>query len=360
MPSKVENLDKNMQVQAAGTDLAWRDIRDFGVEGRGWNPTQKFYDRLPAHAQGQVPAPVWELAKRSSGMACRFVTDSAIIAARWKLRFDQLSLWHMPSTGVSGIDLYARTGDETKGQWRWAGISRDIQYPISTSNLAEGLDSHKRQYMMYLPLYNGVEKVEIGVAPQAALEPAPQRLAEHQRPICFYGTSILQGASAARPGMAHASILGRRLDREIINLGFSGNGKMEIQLAGLLGEIDAAVYVIDCLPNMTDELVDERLIPFATRLRAMRPTAPLVFVDSLIYMDSPIKPSRYRRCYTSNRAQRRALDQLQQTGMTNLYHVPGELLTADDGEAAVDGTHLTDLGFMRMADVLEPVLRKVL
>jgi nitrous oxide reductase accessory protein NosL len=43
---------------------------------------------------------------------------------------------------------------------------------------------------------------------------------------------------------------------------------MEIALAHLLADIDAACYVLDNLPNMTPEMVAERAIPFVNYLRA--------------------------------------------------------------------------------------------
>jgi hypothetical protein len=40
--------------------------------------------------------------------------------------------------------------------------------------------------------------------------------------------------------------------------------------------------------------------------------------------------------------------------------VPGDPLFGDDGEATVDGTHATDLGFLRLAQALAPVLAGIL
>ena len=46
------------------------------------------------------------------------------------------------------------------------------------------------------------------------------------RPIVWYGTSIAQGGVVTRPGMAFTNIIARNLGREVLNFGFSGNGKM--------------------------------------------------------------------------------------------------------------------------------------
>jgi hypothetical protein len=109
--------------------------------------------------------------------------------------------------------------------------------------------------LLYLPLYNGVVDVAIGVPEAAVLAAAPVR---RELPVVFYGTSITQGGCASRTGTCHVAFLGRWLDRPVINLGFSGNGRMEPEVAELLSEIEAAAYIIDCLPNMNGDLVSER------------------------------------------------------------------------------------------------------
>src|SRR5262249_47654418 len=154
---------------------------------------------------------------------------------------------HMPATGVSGLDLYVKT---EAGKWHWLAIGRPSKQSNHVS-LVSGLPAGKHEYLLYLPLYNRVSSVEIGLAKDQKLEKAEPRPAERQKPIVFWGTSITQGGCASRPGMVHTAILGRRLDRPVINLGFSGNGKMEPEMADLLAELDPAVYVLDCLPNLT-------------------------------------------------------------------------------------------------------------
>jgi endoglucanase len=62
--------------------LRWTDARELAVEGRGWNETKAFYDRLPAKAEGRAPNSVWQLSRQSAGIAVRFVTDATTIAVR--------------------------------------------------------------------------------------------------------------------------------------------------------------------------------------------------------------------------------------------------------------------------------------
>jgi hypothetical protein len=340
--------------QAAEEQIEWRDVRAWGVEGRILPEQERlgWFDRLPASAQGKVPEAVWNLSHDSAGMLVRFRTDSPEIQVRYRLRRGELAMSHMPATGVSGVDLYAR--DEA-GKWRWVGVTRPGGKEVA-SQLTSGLPVKDREYALYLPLYNGVESLELGVLKGAAFEGLPPR----ERPIVFYGTSITQGACASRPGMVHTAILGRRLDRPIINLGFSGAGRMDSEVGDYLAQLDASLFVIDCLPNMKPELVAERCVPLVKQLRASRPDAPIVLVEDRLFTNSWISPERQTFHARNQAALKAAFEQLQREGVTGLYYVQGALLYGEDSEGATDGSHANDLGFMRQADAFEPVLRAAL
>ena len=190
----------------------------------------------------------------------------------------------------------------------------------------------------------------IGVEPGAKLIKPVPRAADRIKPIVFYGTSITQGGCASRSGMAHATILGRWFDHEVINLGFSGSGKMEPIMAELLGEIDAAVFVLECLPNMTTDEVAERVVPFVHILRKARPNTPILLVESPLNL-----PNR-----GGNKELKQAFIELTAEGQTRLYYLPGESQLAGEENGTVDGVHPTDLGFHRMAVAYQPVLAAIL
>lgn len=349
----IEKLDPNFAAKDTSGEWLWYDAQGLAVEGKGWADTDRFYDRLPARAKGVVPDPVWTLSHHSAGMCVRFVTDSPKIAARWKVLNADLGMPHMPATGVSGLDLYVNDN----GIWRWIGNGRP-KAPSTEALLAADIPGGQHEYRVYLPLYNGTESLEIGVIPSAALAKAPARPAGKEKPILFYGTSITHGGCASRPGMAYPSILGRRLDRPVVNLGFSGSGRMEPALGQFIAEVDAAMYVLDCLPNLTPALVTERVEPFVTALRALRPNTPIVLVENIAYQAGAFLPVPKADYTAKNTALHAAYERLAANGVQGLFYVPGETLLGADGEATVDGVHPTDLGFQRMADALEPVLRK--
>ncbi|MBN2023633.1 MAG: SGNH/GDSL hydrolase family protein [Pirellulales bacterium] len=333
-------------------DVAWYDVTDWGVEGKGWSDTKRWFDRLPERAEKTVRPPVWDRSRNSAGMSVRFETDAIAIQVRYRLLSRALALPHMPASGVSGLDLYARHD----GRWVPVGGARPTSQRVDAV-LCQDLDPGRREFRLYLPLYNGVEELSIGVPRNATFVPLAPRA---KPPIVFYGTSINQGGCASRPGMVYTAILDRRLDWPIINLGFSGNGEMDMSVADLLGELDAAVYVIDCLPNMSGETVAQRAEPFVRRLRAARPETPIVLVEDRTYDYTPLKKSARTRHAASRAALRAAYEKLVADGVPNLRYVPGADLLGPDSEGTVDGSHPTDLGMTRIADCLGPVLERLL
>lgn len=335
--------------------LTWHDVTEWGVEGRAWTDMERkrWFDRFPAVADGKVTTAVWSLSRDSAGMMVRFKTDAAVIWCDYTLFKEKLNGANMTPIGASGLDLYAR--DEA-GKWRWAGVARP-DGKVVRQEIIGGLAPGLREYAVYLPLYNGVEKLSLGVPPDAKFETLAPRT---EKPIVFYGTSITHGASASRPGMAHPAILGRRFDRPVVNLGFSGNGRMDAAVGELLVKIDAAVYVIDCLPNMSPEQVREKCIPLVKQIRAERADTPIVLIEDRRNSNSWILPKRNEFHTQNHAALKECFEKLKAEGVKGLFYVPGDDLLGSDAEGATDGSHPNDMGFVRQADVMEPVIRAAL
>ncbi|MFN2363105.1 MAG: SGNH/GDSL hydrolase family protein, partial [Halarsenatibacteraceae bacterium] len=156
------------------------------------------------------------------------------------------------------------------------------------------------------------------------------------------------------------SLLGRWLNNPVINLGFSGKGKMEVALAELISEIEAKLYVIDCLPNMLPDLVKERAEEFLFTLLNKRPEVPVVLIEDRTYTNSWIIPSLKKRNRKSRKILKGIYNKFRNRGVDRLHYIRGESLLGSDAEAAVDGSHPSDLGFYRFAENLRDTLQSIL
>lgn len=291
MERKIESIDRNMAIKDEAGDMHWYDARQLPIEGQAWsgNDLDHWADRLPSRLRQTVGEPVWFLSQHTAGLCLRFESDSTRIAARWSVRFEELAMQHMPATGVSGLDLYVRSD----GRWRWIGAGRGSGKLESEQVIFTQPAKTRREYLLYFPLYNGIKELSVGIDSDARIDVAPARPVD-RKPIVFYGTSIVQGGCASRPGMAYPALLGRWFDCETINLGFSGNGPLRPQILPALAEVKPSVLVIDSLPNMTPALVTENAESFITELRKFHPHVPTVIVENIIYQTAvPDGPATY-------------------------------------------------------------------
>lgn len=327
------------------------------LEGQGWPKKVKdYYDRLPAKAEGLVRSDVWNLSKNNAGVNLRFRTNSNQIIVKYAVK-GSLQMPHMPATGVSGVDLYAKDRD---GKWLWSSGSFSFGDTITYrfNNLAEANDPD-REYTLYLPLYNSLKWLEISVPNEKSFAPMPLH---REKPIVVYGTSIAQGACATRPGLAWTSILQRKLDQPLINLGFSGNGRLEKEVIDLLAEIDAKLYVLDCLPNLTGiskEDLMNRIETSVLELQNKRPGVPILLTEHDGYTDELISPKRKTEYERPNLSLNETFKKLQAKGIKNIYLLSKKEI-GQDIESMVDGVHPNDIGMMNYANAYEKVIKKIL
>ncbi len=338
---------------ASAQEVKWHDATSFEVEGKGWAEAAGPFDRLPDSAKSKINSTAWQLSKESAGLCIRFVTNADAVNIRWSLTNGALEMPHMPATGVSGVDLYVRSDN---GSWRFVGNGRPGKKEgnITRAEFSKG-PKIPRECLLYLPLYNGTKSLEIGVPPGALLEKPKPRPEGLRKPIVIYGTSIVQGGCASRPGMAWPAILGRLLDRPVINLGFSGSGTMEPSVAEPLAELDPAAYVIDCIWNMSEDpdLYMDHVSRLVHTIRKTRPSTPIIFVGQ-----SLIRPEAHPTKATLG--QEAAVRSLQKEGVQGLFTIPGAGLVGDDGEGTVDGVHPNDLGMDRQAHAMLPFVKNAL
>ena len=331
------------------------------LEGQAWpGEVKSFYDRLPAKAETIVRTPVWNLSRNSAGMQLRFQTNADEIVVRYAVT-GPLQMAHMPSTGVSGVDLYSKTID---GKWLWAAgkyaFGDTIVYRFT--NLSTN-DQHvkDREYNLYLPLYNSVKWMEISYPKQSSFKPLQPH---NEKPIVVYGTSIAQGGCASRPGLAWTNILQRKLDRPIFNLAFSGNGRLENELIDMISGIDAKIFVLDCLPNLTGAYVTngelhKRIVNAVVTLQTKRPGIPILLTEHDGYTDEGLNPVRKKDYQDPNKVMTEVLDSLWKAGIKNVYRLTKDEINQDI-ESMVDGTHPNDIGMMHYAEAYEKKIKSIL
>lgn len=339
-------------VGAQTPEIDWRHAHSLTVEGQGFKDLASPFDRLPKRAEGVVREAVWNLSRDSTGILVRFMAHTPSLHARWTLGGKTLAAATMTATAQSGLDLYARNA---QGKWQWLGIGRATKLPANEEVLASGLPPGDREYMVYLPLRNSVLSLEIGVPKGNRIDRGPASAG--LKPLVFYGTSITHGIAASRPGMTHVAQLGRMLGRPVVNLGFSGNGKMEPEVTNFVTEVDAAVYILDCLPNMTAKDINERAEACVLQVRKARPSTPILLVEDRNYTDNFLNASRRERNETNHAAMRAVYAKLQAAKVPGLSYLRAEELLGDDGEATIDGSHPTDLGFARQAAAFYKALK---
>ena len=363
----IEKFDPAMALKAAVVDtngVKWIDGKYLPLEGKAFPNTTAFYDRLPSNVTEKVNAGVRGMRNHSSGMQFRFRTDSKNLAFKWVPVSDSLAMDHMPSTGKSGIDVYRQLAD---GRWVYVKTGRirnpaggDLSIPWTPGTPC----------LVNLPLYNGIKSFTLGIDKNAKVEALGPRKSGIDKPVVFYGTSITHGGCASRPGLAFPSIVGRDLDVPIVNLGFSGSGRMEFEMSEHLAAIDASCYVLDCLWNMgrvrggkcdedlkgakpgADMIVRVRYEPFTRNLRAKRPGVPIVMAEQCdVYCKGPnAKDVFIKKLY----------EKLVAEGWKNLVYLPKDGMYSGDLEGTVDGCHPNDIGMQSMANAFGEAVKDAL
>ena len=326
------------------------------VQNQGWTE-ERNYARLPLRMQDKVRPPLWKLSRHSTGLAIHFYTNATNISVRYQVS-EALAMRHMPSTGVSGVDLY-RVDEEGKTAFCFGGYPTGdtIRYKFRSTGKAK---YHKLgfEYRLFLPLHNEVEWLEIGVDAEDVFSFVP---ASAEKPIVVYGTSIVQGSCASRPGMAWTNILQRALDCPLLNLGFAGEGKLEEPILDLMAEKGARLYILDCQANIageTEASIRQKTLNAVRRLRQKSP-APILLVEHAGVSNMQSNADNRLMIEKANRASLAAYKQLKKEGVKGLFYQTREELDRS-AEAFVDRAHPSDLGMAEQAKAVEAAVRKIL
>lgn len=331
--------------------MKMRDIHEKPFSIHGLADTERMW-RLPADLIDKVNPSVTNLAKHSSGARVRFATDSERISLYVELN-SECSMPHMPRSGSSGVDIFVNgefvinMRPNTEGRQAFAD-----------ENVLPGGKTRK-EVTIYLPLYNGVSRMSIGLDDDAQLWPAKPY--KYPKPVVFYGSSITQGGCACRPANPHPARTCRWADSELYCLGFSGAARAEDSIIDYICGLDMSVFVLDYDHNAPS---DEHLLnthkKFYDRLRAAQPNLPIIMLSKPDY-DSAL-PQVQAENERRRQIIRATYDAAIAAGDKNAYYIDGKTLFEDDerDSCTVDRCHPNDLGFYRMSKAIYPVLMRCL
>ena len=353
MTKTIQEIDKNfLHLELDGIALQFHpaNTAPFTLTGLPWFNTEPYFCRLPQRSIPLANEGVQELAWHTSGAMLHFRTDSSTIAIDATLR-SGLDMSHMPRSGSGGFDLFEGRGANSTF---CANVLHQHGQTQVQALFCRDLKRTMREWKIYLPLYNGVQKLAIGLDPDSQLEaPSPFR---QKKPILFYGSSITQGGCASRPGNTYPAIIARRLDAHFINWGFSGSGRGEPLMAQTIASLDLSVFVFDYDHNAPNpEHLEKTHAPFFQTIRKAHPNLAIVFVSRPDFFNTPDCHKRRKIINATYEAARTDGDQ-------NVYFVDGETLfgSTERDLCTVDGCHPNDIGFLRMADGITPSVRLAL
>ena len=324
----------------------WYDGTAFTVEGTAFSEPGRAYARLPASAEGKVPGPVWNMSAHATGVNVRFVPQGDRLCFKWSVDNPDAVDAFMGPTAMTGLDVYRQEAD---GTWKFAANPRIYFYDRKTPGVYEMGWQPGRPCMVYLPLRTFVKSFQVGVKKGTAV--APMKPHGAARRIVHYGTSIVHGGCVSRPGMAFAAQEGRLADVEVVNLGFSGAGRMEMSMCEVVSSIDAALYVLDCDWNMDVDLQKRNYEPFVRELRKRRPDAPILLCGGCTQFEKPRAQEVFAKgVYDRLKAEDPAK-------WAKLRFISGVDMLPKEGEATFDFCHPNDWGSMQMGRVYAAAIR---
>ena len=295
------------------------------------------FQRLPDIYKNSIRKEVWDLSENNAGVSIQLNTNCKNLKLKWKVKLD-FKMNHMTDAGIKGLDIY----EHADNQWKY--LSTGLPNSNKNEHLIEFNNVNKKTLCLYLPLYDSIVDLDIGIDDNSSLK----FIKNDNKPIVFYGTSITQGGCASRPGMAHTNIISRNTIYPCINLGFSGNGHLEAEIGNILSKIDAKCFIIDCLPNVNISQIKSNTIPLIQSIRGINKIyhRPIFFLEQPLihdqYIDEDVKEKNYVLASQ--------IKECNKLGFKDIYLIDQKDCLGSDHEATVDGVHYNDIGFQRFSD----------
>ena len=308
------------------------------------------YHRVDTSAYKITNAYIQRLLSNPAGMALVFKTNSTSIQVKWCVADFKPSPTLTPAAN-KGLDLYIKK----QGAWQYAGTAKPDS-SCSVGMIAANMDSSEKECLLYLPLYEELKSIQVGVDQQATINSADYPV---RNKVLVYGSSITQGAAASRPGLAYPAILERKSGISFLNLGLSGSAKMENYMADLIATIDADAYILDCVPNSSPQIIKERTAYLVKTIRDKHPGKPIIVINTIFREQGHFNRKVYETVTGQIRNMKEQVDSLKKEGIKDLYYIDVKHVLGEDHEGTSDGVHPNDLGFHRMTLLLQKELKPI-
>ena len=305
------------------------------------------FQRLPDIYKNIIRKEVWDVSENNAGVSIQLNTNSKNLKLKWRIKLD-FRMNHMTDAGIKGLDIYKHVNNQ------WQYLSTGLPNSSENEHLIKFNDVNKKTLCLYLPLYDSIVDLDIGIDDESNLK----FIKNDNKPIVFYGTSITQGGCASRPGMAHTNIISRKTIHPCINLGFSGNGHLETEIGDILSKLNAKCYIIDCLPNVNITQIKSQIIPLVKSIRNKNNVnqSPITFIEQPLMHDAYIDEDvRKKNFLLSNE-----IKKCEKLGFRDIHLIGQKGCLGTDYEATVDGVHYNDIGFQRFADHILKNMRGII
>lgn len=325
---------------------SYRDI-PLEVHGVPFFESRGVLERLPETVRKAVPT-LDALGRRCPGARLCFRTDSPTLTL--KMTLETLT----PDIGMAIYDCQSANVMIGQRQTaRFAGLLNPPDYDTKTVEKTFKKDPVMEDVTIWLPRNEIVGEFTVSVEDGAVVEPpTPYKYP----PMLYYGSSITEGGCGCRVTNAYNALISQHLDVDYYNFGFSGSARGELEVADYINTIPMSIFVMDYDHNAPNaEYLKKTHEPFFQRIRQAHPDLPIVILTRPDF-DYDIHSDQRRQVI------RATYENALAAGDKNVWFIDGQTFFGDTDRHACtcDCIHPNDLGFYRMASVVEPVIEQIL
>lgn len=311
------------------------------------------FHRVPASVAKATSADVERIAKYTPGCRLRFKTTSDYLVVHAEIGASETAAT-MPVVATSGFDVYFYEN----GKYVFKGAFCNSQGTGKTYVEARLMfdNSDMKDVVIDFPIISEIKEMYVALREGCELN-APSKY-KLEKPIVCYGSSIVQGIGAGRPGTLYSSVLSRRFDANVINLGFGGAAKAELPIMNYMAGLDMCAFIYDYDHNApSPEYLEKTHYAGYKIIREKNPDLPIIMASKPDYHFSNVETNEHRRQIIMATYERARAE-----GDKNVWFVDGSKMYPPEFRevCSVDGCHPNDIGFMFMSNAFEAALKKAL